>query len=196
MSYSAREMKSIARHVVVGVTGSIAAYKSAELVRLLKKQGWNVSVIMTQAATRFVGELTFRTLSQNPVGIDMFDVPDEWCPEHISMADWADAVLIAPCTANVIAKIAHGIADDLLSATVLASCAPLMIAPAMNEKMWKNAATQSNIHLLKSRGISIVDVESGELACGCQGQGRMAPVETILKAFDRMLQKKRPAKTR
>jgi len=186
-------MKNDSKHIVLGVTGSIAAYKSAELVRLLKKRGWNVSVIMTQAATRFVGELTFRTLSRNPVAIDMFDVPDEWCPEHISMADRADAILIAPCTANVIAKVAHGLADDLLSATVLAAGSPVIIAPAMNGRMWDNPATQANIQLLKSRGISIVDVESGELACGCQGQGRMASVETILRTLDLVLRKKRLA---
>lgn len=182
-------MKSKERHIVLGVTGSIAAYKAAELVRLFKKRGWTVSVIMTRAATKFVGELTFRTLSQNPVGIDMFDFPEEWCPEHLSLAQRADAVLIAPCTANVIAKIAHGLADDLLSATVLAAAAPVVIAPAMNDKMWANAATQANVRLLKSRGIHMVGVETGELACGCEGNGRLASLDKIIAAVDQALRR-------
>lgn len=182
-------MKNKARHIVLGVTGSIAAYKAAELVRMFRKRGWTVSVIMTRAATKFVGELTFRTLSQNPVAVDMFDCPDEWYPEHISLAQRADALLIAPCTANVIAKIAYGLADDLLSATVLASTAPVIIAPAMNDKMWDNAATRANVKLLKSRGICMVDVEAGELACGCEGRGRMASLEKITAAVVMALRK-------
>lgn len=174
---------------MLGVTGSIAAYKAAELVRLIRKRGWTVSVIMTRAATRFVGELTFRTLSQNPVAVDMFDFPEEWCPEHISLAQQADVIVIAPCTANVIAKIAHGLADDLLSATVLAATAPVVVAPAMNEKMWDNQATRENVKILKSRGICLVDVEEGGLACGCEGRGRMASPDTIVDTLARVLRK-------
>ena len=133
--------------VVLGVTGSIAAYKAVELVRLMKERGWDVFVVMTQAATHFVGELTFRTLSQNPVGLEMFERVEAWSPAHVSLADRADAMVIAPCTANVLAKLAHGLADDLLSATALACAKPLVVAPAMNEKMWKNPATQANIEI-------------------------------------------------
>ena len=181
-------MKSKNKHIVLGVTGSIAAYKAAELVRLIKKRGWGVSVIMTRAATRFVGELTFRTLSQNPVAVDMFDFPEEWCPEHLSLAQRADVVLVAPCTANVIAKIAHGLADDLLSATLLAAAGPVIVAPAMNEKMWENAATRANVKLLRSRGIHIVDVEAGSLACGCDGRGRMASLDKIIAVAEQVLE--------
>ncbi|MEI6971272.1 MAG: flavoprotein [bacterium] len=184
-------MNKAAKHIVLGVTGSIAAYKSAELVRLIRKRGWTVSVIMTEAATKFVGELTFRTLSRNPVGVGMFDSPEEWCPEHISLAERADAVLIAPCTANVIAKIAHGLADDLLGATVLAAAGPVIVAPAMNGRMWDNEATRANVRTIKSRGIHIVDVEAGELACGCEGRGRMASPEAIMNALARVLRQAR-----
>ena len=168
--------------VVVGVTGSIAAYKAAELVRLLKGRDVDVWVTMTRAATEFVGELTFRTLSQHPVGIDMFAPRDEWQPEHISLSDRAGVLVIAPCTANVLAKLAHGLADDLLTATALATTAPLVIAPAMNEKMWLHPATVENVRLLRQRGADIVAVGSGDLACGYQGKGRMAAVDTILAA--------------
>lgn len=172
------------KSVVLGVTGSIAAYKAAELVRQMKTRGWDVSVIMTRAATEFVGELTFRTLSRNPVGVDMFDKSLEWMPDHISLADRADVLVIAPCTANVLAKLAHGIADDLLTATVLASDAPLVVAPAMNEKMWDHSATQDNVRTLKKRGVFVLDVAAGDLACGTQGKGRMADVSLIMKRIE------------
>jgi phosphopantothenoylcysteine synthetase/decarboxylase len=173
--------------VVLGVTGSIAAYKAAELVRLMVGRQWEVSVIMTKAATRFVGEITFRTLSRRPVAVDMFAEQDEWQPEHIALADWADAMLIAPCTANVMAKVACGIADDVLTAVALAARAPLILAPAMNEGMWENAATQANIAVLKGRGIGIVDVGTGDLACGYLGKGRMAAHDAILGAVEARL---------
>ncbi len=169
--------------IVLGVTGSIAAYKAAELTRLMVKQGWDVSVIMTRAATRFVGEITFRTLSKNPVLIDEFEEPEEWNPAHISLADKADCLVIAPCTANVIAKIACGIADDALTATVLACKAPVVIAPAMNVNMWENQITQENIARLKQRGFFFVDTEEGELACGWQGKGRFAALEKIVQVI-------------
>jgi phosphopantothenoylcysteine synthetase/decarboxylase len=174
-------------HIVLGVTGSIAAYKAAELVRLMKGKGWDVSVIMTQSATEFVGVQTFLTLSRNPVGVGLFDEQATWHPEHIAYADRADVLLIAPCTANVIAKLAHGLADDLLSSTALASTAPLVIAPAMNDRMWAHAATQANVALLKSRGVVFVDVGTGELACGYEGHGRLASLDEILAAVEALL---------
>ena len=170
-------------NVILGVTGSIAAYKAVELLRMMKKRGWDVTVVMTMAAEEFVGELTFRTLSQNEVALGMFDDVEDWRPDHIALVDEADVMVIAPCTANVMAKTSHGIADDMLSCTALAFDGPLVIAPAMNEKMWKNPATRENVKILKSRGISIVDVESGELACG-EGAGRLASLEAILEVID------------
>lgn len=178
-------------NIVLGVTGSIAAYKAAELVRLMTARKWDVSVLMTEAATQFVGELTFRTLSRNPVGIKMFGSGGEWLPEHLSWADKADLVVIAPCTANVMAKIAHGMADDLLSCTVLATKAPVVIAPAMNVNMWENAVTQQNVKTLKTRGITVVDVGEGELACGVTGKGRMAEVETVLAVVEKLICRRR-----
>ena len=177
------------RNIVLGVTGSIAAYKAAELVRLVKQREWGVRVVMTEAATEFVSELTFRTLSQNPVAVKMFDGEEEWVPEHISLADGADLMVVAPCTANVMAKIANGIADDLLSCTALASTAPLLLAPAMNVNMWENAATRKNVEVLLERGVGIVDVGSGDLACGYQGKGRMASLEAIMAEIDSCLDK-------
>lgn len=175
------------KHIVLGVTGSIAAYKAAELARLMIKKNWEVSVVMTQAATRFVGELTFRALTCRPVVLDLFQETETWRPTHISMADWADVFVIAPCTANVMAKLAHGLADDALTAAALACAVPLVVAPAMNEKMWNHPATRENLRLLKSRGAVVVDVEQGELACGCEGQGRLAALDTILKAVEQCL---------
>lgn len=177
-------------HIVLGVTGSIAAYKAAELVRLMVKKEWDVSVIMTRAATRFVSELTFRTLTRRPVVVDMFEEADAWRPTHISLADLADVLVIAPCTANVMAKLAHGLADDALAATALACAAPLVIAPAMNERMWDHPATRENLRILKSRQAVIVDVGQGDLACGYEGRGRLAPVEVILAAAEKALKSK------
>lgn len=179
----------MANHVVLGVTGSIAAYKAAELVRLMKAKGWDVSVILTREGAEFVGEITFRTLSQNPVACDMFDKDVEWKPEHIALADRADVLVIAPCTANVIAKLAVGLADDALTCTALACRAPLVIAPAMNDKMWEHPATQANVEILKRRGAQVLDVGEGDLACGYAGKGRMAPVETILERVEKLFQR-------
>ena len=173
-----------APHIVLGVTGSIAAYKAAELVRLMQKRGWGVSVVMTRAATEFVAPLTFQTLSREPVGVGLFDEKEGWHPEHLSFAERADVLVIAPCTANVIAKIAHGLADDLLSCTALATRAPLVIAPAMNDGMWNNAATKANIQLLRSRGVCLVDVGTGDLACGREGKGRLAGADVIMQAIE------------
>ena len=174
-------------HIVLGVTGSIAAYKAAELVRLMKGREWDVSVIMTRSALQFVGEITFRTLSRNPVATDMFEKTDIWDVAHITLADRADALVIAPCTANVIAKLTHGLADDTLSCTALATRAPIVIAPAMNGKMWEHPATQSNVKTLEQRGVRFVDVESGDLACGYEGRGRLASLDVIMAAIERAL---------
>ena len=167
--------------IVLGVTGSIAAYKACELVRLFVKRGDDVRVVMTAAAREFVTPLTFQTLSRNPVGIDQFALPVEWKPEHIAYAD-ADAVVVAPATANIIAKMAHGLADDLLSSTLLATRSPIFVAPAMNDGMWDNPATQANIEILKSRGVRFIDPDSGELACGTEGKGRFAAPDVIAEA--------------
>ena len=162
------------RTVVVGVTGSIAAYKACELVRLFVKNGDDVHVVMTDHAKAFVTPLTFQTLSRNPVQSALFDRPDDWRPEHISLAEAADLVVVAPATANIIAKMAQGIADDLLSSILLATRAPVLVAPAMNEGMYVNAATQANLATLRTRGVVFVDPSEGELACGTAGVGRLA----------------------
>ena len=166
--------------ITLGVTGSIAAYKACELVRLFVKRGDDVRVVMTAAAQRFVTPLTFQTLSRNPVGVDQFALPAEWKPEHIAFAE-ADAIVVAPATANMIAKMAHGLADDLLSATLLAARAPVFVAPAMNDGMWENPATQMNLTLLKDRGVTIVEPATGALACGSEGKGRFASPEDICR---------------
>ena len=176
-------------HIVLGVTGSIAAYKAVELLRLIQKKGWAVSVVMTDSATRFVTPLTFQTLSRQSVGLGLFDETDGWHPEHISYADRADLFVIAPCTANVIAKIAHGMADDLLTCTALATQAPLVIAPAMNDNMWAHPATRANVVLLQSRGVAFVEVASGSLACGREGEGRLADPQSILSVIEPLVSK-------
>ena len=168
--------------VVVGVTGSIAAYKACELVRVLVKRGDEVHVVMTEHARAFVTPLTFQTLSRNPVESDLFADPQDWKPEHISLAAAADLVVVAPATANILAKMAHGIADDLLSSTLLATKAPVVVAPAMNDGMWTNPATQANVAALVSRGVRVVQPGTGELACGTSGTGRMAEPPEILSA--------------
>ncbi len=177
----------MSKHIVLGVTGSIAAYKAAELVRLIKTSGNEVSVVMTKSATKFVAPLTFKTLSQNDVAVEMFDDSMVWNPVHINMADKADIIVIAPCTANVLAKTAHGLADDLLSATVLATKVPVLIAPAMNDRMWSNAATQANVETVRQRGIEVMEAGEGDLACGYCGSGRMPEPKDIMKAIAKIL---------
>ena len=172
----------MARTIVLGVTGSIAAYKACELVRLFVKNGDDVRVVMTDHAKEFVTPLTFRTLSRNPVENAMFADPLDWKPGHISLADAANVLVVAPATANIIAKMANGIADDLLSSVALATKAPIVVAPAMNTGMWENAATQANIETLKKRGVTFVEVGDGELACGTSGPGRMAEPGAIFEA--------------
>ena len=173
--------------ILLGVTGSIAAYKSCDLIRRLVKNDCDVHVIMTKNAAELVTPLTFKTLSKNPVSIDLFAEITDWRPEHISLAEKGDLMIIAPATANIIAKIAHGIADDALSATVLAFKGTKIIAPSMNTAMLGNPVTQENISILKQRNFIIIDPEDGELACGKVGTGRLAPIEQIVDKIQNCL---------
>lgn len=163
-------------NVIVGVTGGIAAYKAAELVSLLGKQGHEVRCIMTSAAQQFITPLTLQTLSGNPVYTDMFHPQDnmEWQVEHIGLARWADCVLVVPATADFIGKVAHGLADDFLSTCVMATAAPVIFAPAMNDQMYANPIVQRNIATLREAGYRFVDPVEGNLACGTSGKGKMA----------------------
>lgn len=170
---------TISKHILVGVSGGIAAYKSAELVRLLRKHGCEVRVVMTESATQFISTLTFQALSGNPVHTELLNADAENAMSHISLARWADVLLIAPATANTIAKCSHGLADDLLSTLYLAAECPVYIAPAMNQAMWHKAVTQENIAKLKVHGVIIINPEQGEQACGETGFGRMAEPATI-----------------
>lgn len=173
--------------VLLCVTGCIAAYKSCEILRLLQKAGYRVKVLMTEHATQFVGPTTFRALTHEKVAIGLFDDPEDPI-HHISLAQEADVVLVAPATANCIAKMAHGIADDLMSTTLLATKAPILIAPAMNSGMWSAAATQENVEVLKGRGVHFVQPDSGYLACGDIGSGRLPTPEAIADATCSLLQ--------
>ena len=173
--------------VLLCVTGCIAAYKSCEILRLLQKAGYRVKVLMTEHATQFVGPTTFRALTHEKVAIGLFDDPEDPI-HHISLAQEADVVLVAPATANCIAKMAHGIADDLMSTTLLATKAPILIAPAMNSGMWSAAATQENVEVLKGRGVHFVQPDSGYLACGDIGSGRLPTPKAIADATCSLLQ--------
>src|SRR5512144_2556202 len=167
------------KSVVLGVTGSIAAYKSAELTSLLVKQGHDVFVVMTHDAAEFITPLTLQTLSKNPVTTSFYDEKENWRPGHIDLADRANLLLIAPATANIIAELAHGLAGHPLAAIALATKAPVLIAPAMNGKMWEHPATQDNVSALKGRGVEFIGPEEGMLACGYEGVGRLWKVEDI-----------------
>jgi phosphopantothenoylcysteine synthetase/decarboxylase len=173
--------------IVLGVTGSIAAYKSAELASLLVKQEHNVFVVMTDDAREFITPLTLQTLSKNPVMTSFFDEKESWRPGHIELADRANLLLIAPATANVIAELAHGLASHPLAAIALATRAPLLIAPAMNGKMWLHPATVKNVEALKSRGAEFIGPEEGMLACGYEGLGRLWKVDDIAFRAEFML---------
>lgn len=170
------------RHVVMGVTGGIAAYKACEVVSRLKKLGADVDVIMTENAARLVAPLTFETLSARPVSVDTFARMASWDVRHISLAQKADVMLVAPATANLMAKLACGIADDMLTTTLLATKAPIVLAPAMNTGMWTAEATQQNLRTLLARGVRTVGPDSGRLACGDSGAGRMSEPEAIVEA--------------
>ncbi len=180
--------------VVIGVSGGIAVYKVCDVVSRLKKLGANVHVIMTKSATEFVAPLTFQSLSQNYVVSDMFEEPKTWDVEHISLAKKADVFLIAPATANVIGKIACGISDDMLSTTVMATKGKVLIAPAMNTNMYENPIVQRNIDTLKALNYDFIEPESGRLACGDMGKGKLASPENIVEAVVRALTKKQDLK--
>ncbi len=173
--------------VVLGVTGSIAAHRAVDLTSLLVKAGCVVRVVMTADAQRFVTDLPFKTLSRGPVITDLYDEEEGWKPSHIRVADEADLMIIAPATANTMARLAHGMADDALGCVALAlnPGVPLLVAPAMNGKMWLHPATQSNVALLVARGAEILGPDRGMLSCGYEGVGRLLPVDHIA---DRILE--------
>ena len=169
------------KNIVLGVTGSIAAHRAADLASWLTKQGCDVHVVMTADAQKFITALPFKTLSRNPVMTDLYDDEEGWKPAHIKLADEAKLLLIAPATANIIAKLAHGITDDALTCVALAlnPKAKILIAPAMNGKMWLHPATKENVRTLKKRGVEFIGPEEGMLSCGYEGIGRLWPVEKI-----------------
>lgn len=175
------------KRIVVGVTGSIAAYKAAEVVSQLVQRAAAVTVVMTRSATQFVGPLTFQTLTRNRVMVDPFDLESVVDPTHISLTDEADLVLVAPATANFIAKAAHGIADDMLTSLLLAVTCPVLVAPAMNDRMWKNRLVQENLRRLRTSGFLTVDPAEGFLACGSYAVGRLADPVEIIRRVERTL---------
>jgi phosphopantothenoylcysteine synthetase/decarboxylase len=172
---------------IVGVSGSIAAYKAVDLVSKLAKRGHEIFVVMTHGAQEFVTSLTFQTLSKNPVMTSVFGEKEGWRPGHIDLADRADLLLVAPATANTIAELACGLAGNPLTEVALATAAPLLIAPAMNGKMWLHAATQANVQTLKSRGAHFIGPEEGLLACGYEGIGRLWNVDDIVARAEEIL---------
>lgn len=181
-----------APNIVLGVTGSIAAYKAADLTSQLTKEDCDVHVVMTADALRFITALPFKTLSRHPVVTDLYDEEEGWKPTHIRLADEADLLLIAPATANILAKLAHGIADDALTCVALAlnPKAKILLAPAMNGKMWQHPATRANVATLKKRGAEFIGPEAGLLSCGYEGLGRLWPVDEVVHCALVLLKKK------
>lgn len=180
-----------AKHIVLGVTGSIAAYKAAEIVRSLRKKNYRVSVIMTRAAQEFITPLTLATLSNEKVWTSMFDCEaQERIISHISLSQAADVLLIAPASADIIGKITHGIADDLLSTVAMATRAPVILAPAMNDLMWTNPVVKENCQKLKSLGVTFIGPQEGDLACGTVGAGHIADVDEIVREAEKIFEKK------
>lgn len=179
------------KHILIGITGGIAAYKIPELIRLLRKKGAEVRVTATAHALEFVTPLTLQTVSDNKVYTDMFSLHNEHTTEHISLPEWADLMIVAPCTANTLGKLANGIADDALSTAFIATKKPVLIVPAMNCNMYGHPATQHNLQTLRTwEHIHILDCAEGDLACGTQGKGRMQEVAAILNAADSILEEK------
>jgi phosphopantothenoylcysteine synthetase/decarboxylase len=179
------------RTIVLGITGSIAAYKAAEITGRLREAGHDIHVVMTRRAQEFITPMTLATLSRNPVLCDLSEEKEgAWKPGHIELADRADLLLVAPATANTVARLALGLADDALGAVALATRAPLLIAPAMNGKMWEHPATRANVEMLRSRGASFVGPAEGMLACGYEGTGRLADVAEIVGSVERKLSEK------
>jgi phosphopantothenoylcysteine decarboxylase/phosphopantothenate--cysteine ligase len=170
------------RRILLAISGGIAAYKTPELVRALRRAGHEVRCALTPEAARFVSPLALQAVSNQSVRLNLFDPGEEGEIDHIGLADWADLVVIAPCTANLMAKMVHGLADDLVSTVLLATRAPVLVAPAMNVNMWNHPATQQNLAVLRDRGVAFVGPEAGELACGWEGLGRMSDPETIAEA--------------
>ena len=181
------------KHILLGVSGGIAAYKSAELVRLLRKQGAEVRVVMTESAMSFISPLTFQALSGNPVPGELLDADAENAMGHISLARWADLLIIAPATANLIAKLSHGLADDLLSTLYLAATCPVYVAPTMNQAMWNKAVTQENMAKLRCHGVKVIGPEQGDQACGETGFGRMSEPVDICKQLVSALEFQAPS---
>ncbi|MCL2706984.1 MAG: bifunctional phosphopantothenoylcysteine decarboxylase/phosphopantothenate--cysteine ligase CoaBC [Dehalococcoidia bacterium] len=177
--------------IVLGITGSIAAYKAAELASRLTKAGAKVETVMTEAAQRFIVPLTLQSLTHRPVACDMWTPLENFSITHVSLAQAADVAVIAPATANIIAKMAYGLADDLLSSIVLATKAPVIVAPAMNNNMYESSVTQENIARLRARGFVIVEPEIGHLACNAIGKGRMADIDTVVDAINMILRRER-----
>ncbi len=177
------------KNIILGVTGSIAAHKAADLASLLTRRKCSVRVVMTAAAQRFIAPLPFKVLSRHPVVTGLYDDEEGWKPTHIEYADQAGLLLIAPATANVMAKLAHGLADDALTCMALAlnPKAKILIAPAMNGKMWRHPATQQNVKTLKARGVEFIGPDEGMLSCGYEGIGRMWPVEVIAQRALKLL---------
>jgi phosphopantothenoylcysteine synthetase/decarboxylase len=177
------------KQIVLGVTGSIAAHKAADLASLLHKAGHRVNVVLTRDAQRFITPLPFKTLSRQPVITDLYDEEEGWQPAHIRLADEADLLLIAPATANVLARLAHGLADDALTCIALAlnPAARVLAAPAMNGKMWQHPATRQNVETLRARGVEFIGPDEGMLSCGYEGVGRLWPVEKIAGRVNELL---------
>ena len=173
--------------VLLGVTGSIAAYKAAELARLMQKRGWDVWVVMSACATQYVGPLTFRALTGHPVAHGGFAELEPETYTHLGLSEGAAAMVVAPCSAQTLARLAHGFADDVLSCAALSLRAPLLVAPAMNTRMWENPAVRDNVATLKRRGATVVGPGTGELACGDTGAGRLADLGEIARAVGRKI---------
>ena len=178
------------KEIILGVTGGIAAYKAAELVRELTKKGAKVRVVMTRNAREFITPLTLQTLSGNPVQTDLFSLIEGSKIGHVALADMADLVVIAPATANIIGKVAHGIADDFLSTMIMATKSPVLFAPSMNINMWESFAVQQNVATLKEAGYPFIGPEEGDLACEAIGQGRLAALSDIVECIEDLLVEK------
>ena len=170
------------RRILLAISGGIAAYKTPELVRALRRDGHEVRCVLTPEASRFVSPLSLQAVSGVMVRQNLFDAGEEGEIDHIGLADWADLVLVAPATANLLAKMAHGLADDLVTTVLLATRSPILVAPAMNVNMWSHSATEANLAILKTRGVSFVGPDAGELACGWEGLGRMSDPAVIAEA--------------
>src|SRR3954447_10217881 len=179
----------MSKKIILGVTGSIAAHKAVDIASLLTKAGHSVHVVLTADAQRFITTLPFKTMSRHPVVTDLYDEEEGWKPAHIELADNADLLLVAPATANTIAKLAHGLADDALTCIALAlrPAAKVLIAPAMNGKMWQHAATRQNVAALTGRGVQFIGPDDGLLSCGYEGIGRLQPIEQIVARVQMLL---------